>query len=144
MKPNQLEEQLRSLLQAGHHITLRWDCGGDESFVHTAIDGQEIESTYEEDDFAYAVEQYVDITLGLPSAGEFSMKGTGSFFLEANEVGLEYKSDAFAYEEDYDDELEGEFTVSELLSMDREPVGERDEEMSNYYSGRILLFEQEK
>ena len=36
-----LKTELTALLQAGHALTVRWDCGGDQSFVTTEIDGQQ-------------------------------------------------------------------------------------------------------
>ncbi|MBO0359229.1 hypothetical protein J0X19_14805 [Hymenobacter sp. BT186] len=161
MNPIQTKAHLVELLRAGHTVTVRWDCGGDESFVYTSVDGQEVESEYEEEnDFAYGVEELVTNALSLPSAGEFSMTGNGQFYQENDGVGLEYISDAEVEEEDLEYFYRG-FTDQQLADMgierparkeeeeqesdeeenEEEPKMLRDEEMSKEYSGRRILFQ---
>lgn len=152
MKYPQTKQRLLELLQEGHRVTVHWDCGGDESFVYTSIDGQEQESTYEAGDFAYEVEQLLTEELQLPDAGEFSMTGDGAFFLEGRNVGLQYQSAADVY----DDELPDDYTDEQLAEMGLERPAPKDEApeaapaaaaeeesswMSEEYSGRRILFE---
>ena len=164
MNLTQTKQHLGQLLRAGHTITVRWDCGGDESFVYTSVDDQELESAYSEvNDFPYDLERYLTEELDLPDAGEFSMSGSGQFFLTGNAVGLEYRSEAKSYYDDdeLDPQFYEQFTDEELLGMglvrpepiveeplpaqakaeDEEPAAQIDEEMSAEYSGRRILFE---
>lgn len=159
----QTKRRLFELLQTGHRVTVHWDCGGDESFVYTSIDGQEQESTYEAGDFAYEVEQLLTEELELPGVGEFSMTGDGHFFLEGRGVGLDYQSTAEVYDDELTDDFYDDFTDEQLAEMGLErpapkadapeaaaPVeaaaepSAADEEsswMSEEYSGRRILFE---
>lgn len=151
----QTKARLIELLHAGHAITVSWDCGGDESFVYTSVDGEEAEA-----EFSYGVEELVTDALNLPSAGEFNMTGNGQFYHENNGVGLDYKSDAEVYEDALDGFYDS-FTDQQLAEMgierptrkeeegqesdeeedEEEPKMLRDEGMSNEYSGRRILFQ---
>ena len=154
------QQRLFELLQAGHAVTVHWDCGGDEAFVYTSIDGQQQESSYEPGDFAYDVECLLAEELELPSAGEFSMEGDGQFYLEGRGVGLNYKSEAQVYEDELDDEFYDDFTDEQLAEMglerpapkaetdaapeepaEAESPSDQDIWMSEEYSGRRILFE---
>lgn len=162
MNPTQTKQHLFHLLSTGHTVTVHWDCGGDESFVYTSVDGQEVATRYDGgEDFAYGVEELVTDTLNLPSAGEFSMTGNGQFYHENRSVGLEYKSDAEVYDEELDDDFYDTFTDQQLADMglerpqprpepaqepdqaedEKEPKMLRDEGMSSEYSGRRILFQ---
>ncbi|MBX0290818.1 hypothetical protein K3G63_10235 [Hymenobacter sp. HSC-4F20] len=156
MNQPQTKAHLVQLLQAGHTVTVRWDCGGDESFVYTSVDNQELESQYSEtNDFPYGLEHYLTEQLDLPSAGDFSMSGSGRFFLEGQAVGLDYQSTATVYEDELDEDFYEQFTDEELRNMGLErpdPAAQKpqeaapttpevDEEMSAEYSGRRVLFQ---
>jgi hypothetical protein len=161
MKYQQTKQRLFELLQAGHKVTIHWDCGGDEAFVYPSIDGEALKGTYRPGDFAHEVSWLVAEALELPSAGEFSMTGDGEFFLEGRSVGLSYQSEAEVYEDELDDEFYAGFTDEQLAEMglerpapkddaepaadesseEEEPRSEQDEEMSQEYSGRRILFE---
>ena len=87
-----LETQLRQWLKEGKKITVEWDCGGDEGLVYPFVDGVEI--PYD----APLGEDFYDLLmnkLGLPSAGEYYVKGAGKIIEENEEiVKIEEKSDA--------------------------------------------------
>lgn len=141
------EVLIAQTLQAGHLLTVRWECGGDEGFVYTEIDGQEIEAGYNnEKDLAYLLEQYLTERLNLPSAGEFSMEGTGRIFQEGPDVIIDYQSQAFTDEswmEDMSDEELAEigYTRPEPSSSDDDATSyPPDEGMSDEYTGRQVLF----
>lgn len=153
MKYPQTKQRLFELLQAGHVVTVHWDCGGDESFVTTHIDGQEAPH-----DLLLEVDRLVTEALNLPDAGEFNMEGDGTFYLEGRGVGLDYKSDATVYLDDYDldEEFFQQYTDEELLDMGlrrptpvtiplapgkEEPEAVRSPGMSDEYTGRSILFE---
>ncbi|RTQ50139.1 hypothetical protein EJV47_10920 [Hymenobacter gummosus] len=161
MEYQQTKQRLFELLQTGHRVSVRWDCGGDESFVYISIDGEEQPNTFEPGNLAHDVEWLLTEALELPSAGEFSMSGGGQFFLEGRGVGLDYQSDAEVYEDELDDEFYNDFTDEQLTAMGltrpgpqdesavvvppaesehAEPAALRDEQMSNEYSGRRILF----
>ena len=104
-----VQQQLANLLQAGRTLTVRWDCGGDQSFVTTEVDGQEVAANYEsEADFAFSLDRYLTELLELPDVGEFQMQGTGRIYQQGREVLIDYQSRAEVYWEDYgfsDEEL---------------------------------------
>lgn len=159
LQPIQL--QILSILQSGQELTVRWDCGGDESFVYTAVNGEEQVFDYATPgNLAYGMELYLTSLLELPSAGEFEMSGTGRFFQEGTSVLLEYQSAAYVYE---DDSWLEAFTDEELADMgyerpepadseeEKKEDSENEEEaeegaqkpdkkMSAEYSGRRVLF----
>ncbi|MGI4762139.1 MAG: hypothetical protein ACRYF0_15635 [Janthinobacterium lividum] len=88
-----VQQQMADLLQAGRALTVRWNCGGDESFVTTELDGAEVRADYNNDaDFAMLLDRYLTELLDLPDAGEFSMEGTGRIFREEADVVIEYES----------------------------------------------------
>lgn len=114
-----LPVQLTALLQAGHAITVRWDCGSDDHMVITYLDevAQDVDLGEGYNLWRFApqeeYEQYLSrVTnlplllsgflaehLGLPSVGEFHMQGGGEIFLEGRTIVLEFQSDATAWDD---------------------------------------------
>lgn len=169
-----VEQQIAQTLQAGHALSVRWDCGGDESFVYTQLDGQEIRADYgNSNDLAYLLDQYLTDLLQLPDAGEFAMEGTGRIFREGPAVLIEYQSRAMVYWEDFgltDEELrelgvelpdrpalptdseapalgtaptgaeESQEEADKIGEEEEEDAGTFDQDMSDEYSGRRVLF----
>lgn len=165
-----VEQKIAETLQAGHTLTVRWDCGGDESFVTAEVDGKELDLDYEKQDtdFGFVLDRYLTEKLDLPDVGEFSMQGGGRIFLDGREVVIEYESRAVTYWDDNDD-WKAEFSDEELTAMgvelpdrtpapdappatptaeqpteaeddEAEPEGKLDQDMSDDYSGRRVLF----
>jgi len=88
-----VQQQMADLLQAGHVLTVRWNCGGDESFVTAELDGAEVRADYDKDaDFVVLLDSYLTELLALPDAGDFSMEGTGRIFREEADIVMEYES----------------------------------------------------
>ncbi|MGI4869926.1 MAG: hypothetical protein ACRYFX_01975 [Janthinobacterium lividum] len=144
-----LEPQVRTLLENGHTLTVRWDCGGDESFVYTQLDGQELPAVYDNTpNLARLLDQYLTERLDLPSAGEFSMQGTGRIFQEGAEVVIEYESRATgdnSWMEDLSDEELAEMGYTRPVPAEGDEDDDAstyppDEEMSAEYTGRQVLF----
>jgi hypothetical protein len=101
---------------------VRWDCGGDESFVTAEINGVEQEANYRDaQNFAVLLDRYITETLDLPDVGEFSMQGTGRIFQEGQEVILNYESRATTYWDDDDDSWKDEFTAEQLADIGLSP-----------------------
>lgn len=94
----EVKSKLLSLLKSNHKITLTWDCGGDEAFIHFLVDGNELFD--QEDSFTEDFEWYLLNKLQLPDAGEFSMEGGGTVTLEGERISLEYESILKGYEGD--------------------------------------------
>lgn len=114
-----LPAQLVALLQAGHAITVRWDCGSDDHLVTMQLDGVEQGFDFGEDyDWVRFAEQeeyeqylsritnvplllssFLAEQLGLPSVGEFRMQGGGEIFLEGQRIVLDFQSDATAWDD---------------------------------------------
>lgn len=117
-----VENQIAQLLRQGQVLTVRWDCGGDESFVTTEVDGVEQEADYaDKQSFTVLLDRYITETLDLPDVGEFSMQGTGRIFQEGQEVILDYESRATTYWDDDDDSWKDEFTAEQLADMGLSP-----------------------
>jgi hypothetical protein len=117
-----VENQLAQLLQQGQVLSVRWDCGGDESFVTAELNGIEQVANYgDEQDFYVLLDRYITELLDLPDVGEFSMQGTGRIFQEGQEVILEYQSRATTYWDDDDDSWKDEFTAEQLADMGLTP-----------------------
>ncbi|MGI4762140.1 MAG: hypothetical protein ACRYF0_15640 [Janthinobacterium lividum] len=135
-----LPAQLLALLQAGHTITVRWDCGSDDHLVTTQLDGVEQAIDLGEDDYRWrfaAQDEYehylsriTNLPLllggflaeqwGLPSVGDFHMQGGGQFFLEGRAIVLEFQSDATSWDDGWepDDQLpEYYLSASELAEL---------------------------
>lgn len=148
---NELKTQLIALLAAGHLLTVRWDCGGDDHFVTTLLDdvvqefdygpkfrewqdSQWLSGSYAADshDFlgqitnlSVLLNDYLSGLLGLPSVGEFSMHGTGRIFQEGEAIVIEYQSEAvnWYYELDPDENWPDEhyLTAEEIVELERPP-----------------------
>lgn len=142
-----VQQQIADLLQAGHTLAVHWDCGGDESFVTTEVDGAEVRADYGNDaDFAMLLDRYLTELLDLPDAGDFHMEGDGRIFREEASVVIEYES---VFTDDGSDLMTAEewremgLDPAELLSKAKEPAaeGEPAESQSDpFYSGRRVLF----
>ncbi|MGI4741037.1 MAG: hypothetical protein ACRYG7_38200 [Janthinobacterium lividum] len=139
-----VEQQIAHTLQAGHTLTVRWDCGGDESFVYTAVDDQELDTDYRNDqDLAYLLDGYLTEQLNLPSAGDFSMRGTGRILQEGQEVVINYQSESWAdssWMDDLNDEELAEIGCTRPAPTDEPESEEPAYEFDADYSGRLVLF----
>jgi hypothetical protein len=122
LKYDSLPAQLLALLQTGHTITVRWDCGSDENLVTTQIDGvtQDFDLGEDYHSWHFATQEeyekhlsritnlpillssFLAEQLGLPSVGEFHMQGGGQFFLEGRNIVLEFQSDATNWDDDWE------------------------------------------
>ncbi len=148
---SELKTQLIALLTGGHQLTVRWDCGGDEHFVTTLLDGEVQEFDYgpgfqewqdsqwlagnyaaDSHDFlsqitnlSVLLNDYLSGLLRLPSVGEFSMHGTGRIFQEKNAIVIDYQSEAVCwdYEPDPDENWPDELylTAEEMAELKRPP-----------------------
>lgn len=142
-----VQQQIADLLQAGHTLTVHWDCGGDESFVTTEVDGAEVQADYGNDaDFPTLLDRYLTELLDLPDAGDFHMEGNGRIFLEEASVVIEYES---VFTDDGSDLLTAEewremgLDPAEWQNEAKEPTAEGETAESQadpYYSGRRVLF----
>jgi hypothetical protein len=103
MKKYELEEQLRSILNNGQKIAIKWDCGGDEALVYPAIDGKDLAYN---DELSVALSDYLIMHLDLPSVGEYFVKGAGELRLNGDEIYIEHHSEANGYGYDYETETE--------------------------------------
>ncbi|MFK7935812.1 MAG: hypothetical protein AB8G22_20025 [Saprospiraceae bacterium] len=84
-----LEPAVEMYLEEDKTIEIKWDCGGDEAFVHIFLDGKELGFR---DAFAFKLEQYLINFLTLPDAGEFSMKGEGKLIQENERIFIQCES----------------------------------------------------
>lgn len=142
-----VQQQIAALLQAGRTLTVHWDCGGDESFVTTEIDGEEVRANYEDDaDLPQLLDRYLTELLDLPDAGDFHMEGDGRIFREEADVVIEYES---VFTDDGTDlltpeewrELGVDLTEWQSEAKDSTAEGEPAESQSDpCYSGRRVLF----
>jgi hypothetical protein len=142
-----VQQQIANLLQAGHTLAVHWDCGGDESFVTTKIDGEEVQADYDNDaDFAMLLDRYLTELLDLPDAGDFHMEGNGRIFREQANVVIDYES---VFTDDGTDLLTAEewremgLDPAEWQSEAKEPTAEGDTaepQPDPSYSGRRVLF----
>lgn len=118
-----LPAQLLALLQAGHQITVRWDCGSDEHIVTTHLDGvaQDFDLGEGYDLWRFAPQEeyeqhlsrltnlplllnsFLTEHLSLPSVGEFHMQGGGEIFLvEGRTIVLDFQSDATSWDDGWE------------------------------------------
>lgn len=143
-----VEKQILQTIQQGHALTVRWDCGGDECFVYTELDGVEQRANYSnEQDFPMLLDRYLTDLLELPGAGEFSMEGGGRIFQEGQAILLDYQSQAFAdasWMDDMSDEQLADMGYTRpnpAVADDSEEAGyPPDPDMSEQYSGQRVLF----
>jgi hypothetical protein len=143
-----IQRQIADLLQAGHTLAVRWDCGGDESFVYTEVDGQETRADYENDnDLAFLLDRYLTELLELPDAGDFHMEGTGRIFREGAEVIIDYQSvvtddgsDLLTDEEWREIGIDPTEWRGEATTTGAEGAATTDPQPDPYFSGRRVLF----
>jgi hypothetical protein len=142
-----VQQQIADLLQAGHTLAVHWDCGGDESFVTTEVDGAEVRADYGNDaDLPTLLDRYLTELLDLPDAGDFHMEGDGRIFQEEASVVIEYES---VFTDDGSDLMTADewremgLDPAEWLSEAKEPAAEGETTESQFdptYSGRRVLF----
>lgn len=138
MTTEELQQQLKQLLQEGKTITVSWDCGGDEAFAYIQINGQQLEFG---NPLAEAMDMFLINRLDLPSAGEFTLQGGGTITLKEGEIWLNYASESQVYweEEEYEELVE----YSKKHQPEEElPSFEASKEMQPdpTFSGKVALF----
>lgn len=67
-------------------LAFSWESGNDEAFVTFA------NSTKDDEDMFFPLEEYVVSKLEIPDAGEFSMTGQGTLYIEGDFVKAKYSS----------------------------------------------------
>ncbi len=153
-----VQQQLAALLTANHLITVRWDCGGDQSFVTTEIDGQGVATNYHDPtNLPVLLDQYLTDLLELPDVGDFEMQGSGRIFLGEATVFIDYQSTYHDYT-DPNEYLSAEewralgvdlFAQSAAEELPKAQITEGapsasvttfDQDMGAEYSGRRVLF----
>lgn len=77
-----LKTTLQQLLQQGDTITLKWDCGGDEALIYIQYNNKPISEDRNAPKWVDALCMHLLNTIGLPSAGEFSMDGKGEILVQ--------------------------------------------------------------
>lgn len=138
LSTNELSTRVLALLQSGHALAVRWDCGNDESILFIDLDGAELPFDYTAaDDLAVNLCDYLLDLLELPGVGTFELRGGGRIVLEGEEVVLHYKSEFIDYEGDWVNELSEEQEAALNAGTANVPI---DPEMSEEYSGRQVLF----
>lgn len=90
MENQDIKNWLLSNLNANRKVTVRWDCGGDEAFVYPSIDGEEVDSM---DEIHEEFEYFLIEKLEIPDAGEFTMKGKGTIFIEHGKIVIEHSAE---------------------------------------------------
>ena len=114
MENQEVKSWLLSNLNTDKIITVKWDCGGDEAFIYPYIDGIEVEAGHEiHEEF----EHFLIEKLSIPDAGEFTLQGKGSIFLENSKIVIEHSAEG-KFMVDYDDENKQEIwqEISEKLT----------------------------
>lgn len=124
LKMKNLESKIKEVLESGNKLTLRWDCGGDEAIISSFINGTPMDY---QDELAEELDLYLINFLELPSAGEFSMEGTGEVIYEDGNIYLICESIMHGYA-DYSEEGEDLGWIE---------VNKKEEA----YSGKRKLFE---
>ena len=138
---NELSSRVSALLQSGHTLAVRWDCGNDESILFIDLDGAELPFNYTDvNDLAVNLTDYLLNLLELPGIGGFELRGGGHIVLEGEEVVLHYKSEFVDYEGSWVDELTEEQEAALNAGTAKVPI---DPELSEEYSGRQVLFASE-
>lgn len=135
---NELRTRVLALLQAGHALAVRWDCGNDESILAIDLDGAELPCNYTDaDDLAVNLSNYLLDLLELPGVGAFELRGGGYIVLEGEAVVLHYQSEYIDYDGDWLDELTEEQEAALNAGTAHIPI---DPELSEEYSGQQVLF----
>jgi hypothetical protein len=135
---NDLPARVLVLLQSGHTLAVRWDCGNDESILFIDLDGAELPFDYTAaNDLAVNLCDYLLDLLELPGVGAFELRGGGRIVLEGEEFVLHYKSEFVDYEGDWVNELSEEQEAALNAGTANAPI---DPELSEEYSGRQVLF----
>lgn len=135
---NDLSTRVIALLQSGHALAVRWDCGNDESILFIDLDGAELPFNYTDtNDLAVNLTGYLLDLLELPGIGAFELRGGGHLVLEGEEVVLHYKSEFVDYEGDWVNELSEAQEAALNAGTASAPV---DPDLSEEYSGRQVLF----
>lgn len=135
---DKLSSRVLALLQGGHTLAVRWDCGNDESILVIDLDEQELPFNYADtNDLAVTLSYYLLDLLELPGVGAFELRGGGHIVLEGEEVVLHYKSEFVDYEGDWVAELSAEQEAALTAGTANVPI---DPELSEGYSGRQVLF----
>lgn len=138
---NELQARVLALLQGGHTLAVRWDCGNDESLLFIDLDGIELPFDYTAaNDLAVNLSSYLLDLLELPGIGVFELRGGGRIMLEGEEVVLHYESEFIDYEGDWVAELSEEQEAALNAGTANVPI---DPELSEEYSGRQVLFTSE-
>jgi hypothetical protein len=133
-----LSSRISALLQSGHALAVRWDCGNDESILFIDLDGAELPFDYADaNDLAGNLCDYLLDLLELPGIGAFELRGGGRIVLENEEIILHYKSEFVDYEGDWVNELSEEQEAALDAGTANAPI---DPELSEEYSGRQVLF----
>lgn len=133
-----LYTRVLSLLQAGHTLAVRWDCGNDESILATDLNGAELPFDYTDaNDLAVNLSNYLLDLLELPGVGAFELRGGGRIVLESDKVVLHYQSEFVDYEGAWLDELSEEQEAALNAGTANAPI---DPELSEEYSGQQVLF----
>jgi len=138
---NELYTRVLSLLQAGHALSVRWDCGNDESILFIDLDGAELAFDYTApSDLAVNLSNYVLDLLELPGVGAFELRGGGRIVLKNDKTVLHYQSEFIDYEGEWLDRLSEEQEAALNAGTATAPI---DPELSEEYSGQQVLFEPE-
>jgi hypothetical protein len=138
MPTTNLQSRVVALLQGGHTLAVRWDCGNDESILFIDLDGVELPFDYADaNDLAVHLTDYLLDLLELPGIGAFELRGGGRIVLEGEEVVLHYTSEFIDWEGDWVTELTAEEEAALSAGTANALV---DPEMSEEYSGRQVLF----
>ena len=141
LSANDLSTRVSALLQSGHTLAVRWDCGNDESILFIDLDGAELPFDYADtNDLAVNLCNYLLDLLELPGVGAFELRGGGHIVLEGEELVLHYKSEFIDYEGDWVAELSAEQEAALNAGTAKVPI---DPELSEEYSGRQVLFASE-
>lgn len=137
-----LQARVLALLQAGHTLAVRWDCGNDESLLFVGLDGVELPFDYTQPatDLAVSLSNYLLDLLELPGVGAFELRGGGQLTLEGSSIVLHYQSEYVDYEGEWMENLTAEQEAAMAAGTAATPT---DPELSEEYSGRQVLFESE-
>lgn len=99
-----LKDTLISYIKDKKELTFTWESGNDEAFITFG------DTTPENEHYMMELEEYIMDKLDIPSAGEFSMTGSGSIYLAGNTVKLKHSSvikELVDYNEETEEEIYG-------------------------------------